>query len=54
MATETTTVTDIADAAERQRRLELKELLNKKYKWIDLEVGPGLLDHRGFCGGRCC
>ncbi len=35
MATETTTVTDIADAAERQRRLELKELLNKKYKWVD-------------------
>ena len=35
MATETTTVTDLAEAAERQRRLELKELLNKKYKWID-------------------
>ena len=33
--TETTTVTDLADAAERQRRLELKELLNKKYKWVD-------------------
>ena len=35
MAAGTTTVTDIADAAERQKRLELKALLNKEYKWID-------------------
>ncbi|HXG19974.1 MAG TPA: methane monooxygenase/ammonia monooxygenase subunit A, partial [Methylomirabilota bacterium] len=35
MAASTTTVTDIAEAAERQRRLELRELLQKKYKWID-------------------
>ena len=35
MAASTTTVTDIADAAERQKRLELKALLEKKYKWID-------------------
>ncbi len=32
MAAGTTT---IAEAAERQRRLELKELLQKQYKWID-------------------
>ena len=35
MAAGTTTVTDIADAAERQKRLELKALLQKEYKWID-------------------
>ena len=35
MAAGTTTVTDIADAAERQKRLELKALLQKQYKWID-------------------
>jgi methane/ammonia monooxygenase subunit A len=35
MAASTTTVTDLADAAERQKRLELKALLEKKYKWID-------------------
>jgi methane/ammonia monooxygenase subunit A len=35
MAASTTTVTDIADAAERQKRLELKALLQKEYKWID-------------------
>src|SRR5262249_36779168 len=32
MAAGTTT---IAEVAERQRRLELKELLQKQYKWID-------------------
>src|SRR5258708_12821255 len=35
MATDTTAVADIAEAAERQKRLELKALLNKQYKWID-------------------
>jgi methane/ammonia monooxygenase subunit A len=35
MAASTTTVTDIASAAERQKRLELKTLLQKEYKWID-------------------
>ena len=35
MATEAGTVAAIADAAEIQKRLELKALLQKPYKWID-------------------